>query len=283
VTRSPNDEPRWIVRARDGVAAAYLALWRVSDTRFRMDLIVDPSHRRRGVGARLTEFLAEQARRAGATSLQARPYADAVDALSMLAARGFRETMRMTGLALDDVAVADLTPAAGLDEALAARGIRITSLARELARDALAWSKLRDANQAAEFGWPAPDPLPNGMTAPPETVEEFRARSMRVNMIEAACFIAVDDARPDVYVGYSALTASDPTRAVAGSGGTAVRPGARGLGIATALKAHCIRWAAEHGVRRLATSSGNPAMIRVNEKFGFGRTYVEVRLVKRLG
>lgn len=283
MTPSPNAEQRWIVHGRDGGAAAYLALWRVSDTRFRMDLIVDPSHRRHGLGARLTEFLVAQARRAGATSLQARPYAEAVDALSMLAARGFRETMRMTGLALDDVAAADLTPAVGLDEALAARGIRITSLAAELARDPLAWSKLRDANQAAEFGWPAPDPLPNGMTVPPETAEEFRSRSVSVGMIEAACFIAIDAARPGVYVGYSALTEADPARAAAGSGGTAVRPEARGRGIATALKASCIRWAREHGVRRLATSSGNPAMIRVNEKFGFRRTYAEVRLVKRLG
>jgi hypothetical protein len=30
-------------------------------------------------------------------------------------------------------------------------------------------------------------------------------------------------------------------------------------------------------------SSGNPATVHVNEKLGFRRTYVEVRLVKRLG
>jgi GNAT superfamily N-acetyltransferase len=62
---------------------------------------------------------------------------------------------------------------------------------------------------------------------------------------------------------------------------TAVRPAYRGLGIATTLKASCIRWARDNGVRQLATASGNPAMVHVNEKFGFRRTYVEVRLVRR--
>ena len=83
-------------------------------------------------------------------------------------------------------------------------------------------------------------------------------------------------------MGYSSLTLTDEARLQAGSGGTAVRPEYRGLGIATALKASCIRWAAAHDVRCLATSSGNPAMIRVNEKFGFRRTYEEVRTVRRL-
>jgi hypothetical protein len=42
-----------------------------------------------------------------------------------------------------------------------------------------------------------------------------------------------------------------------------------------------MRWARDNGVRQLATASGNPAMVHVNEKFGFRRTYVEVRLVRR--
>jgi len=65
------------------------------------------------------------------------------------------------------------------------------------------------------------------------------------------------------------------------SGGTAVRPEYRGAGLATALEARCIQWAQENDVRSLAPASGNPAMVRVNEKFGFRRTDVEVRLVRR--
>jgi GNAT superfamily N-acetyltransferase len=98
-------------------------------------------------------------------------------------------------------------------------------------------------------------------------------------MIPEACFVAKAG---DTYIGYSALTVTDKAGLRAGSGGYAVRPEHRGLGIATALKAHCVRWAREHGVRRLETSSGNPAMVRVNEKFGFRQTYVEVRLARRI-
>jgi len=84
-----------------------------------------------------------------------------------------------------------------------------------------------------------------------------------------------------VYAGCSALSFADPTRTRATSGGTAVRPAYRGAGLATALEARCIRWAQENDVRSLAPASGNPAMVRVNEKFGFRRTDVEVRLVRR--
>ena len=97
-------------------------------------------------------------------------------------------------------------------------------------------------------------------------------------MVADGCFIAVDGER---YVGYSALTINARKPTQAGSGGTAVRPEYRGRGIATALKAKTLAWARAHGIGRLATSSDNPAMVRVNEKFGFKRTYVEVRLVRR--
>jgi GNAT superfamily N-acetyltransferase len=277
--RSPNDEQRWIVEAPDASVAAYLALWRVQTTQFRMDLIVRPSSRREGLGARLLEFLIDRAREAHATSLQARPYADSTDALSLLAGREFRETMRMIGLELNDVGAVSLPPVVSLEGQLAARGIRLTTLADELNAYSRGWEKLRDTHQAARFGWPDPDPRPDGKPHEPETVDEFRTRSEAVGVIPDACFIAAD---ADRYVAYSALTVIDEARRQAGSGGTAVRPEYRGLGIATLLKSRCVHWAQEHGSRRLATCSGNPAMIRVNEKLGFLRTYVEVRLVKRL-
>jgi GNAT superfamily N-acetyltransferase len=243
-----------------------------------MDLIVRTDWRRRGLGARLLDVLIEHARSAGATSLQARPYADSADALSLLTTRGFRETMRMTGLALDDVRQVDLRPFSAIEPTLATRGVRVTSLAAELRTDARAWEKLRDANVAAEFGWPDPDPPPSGKPPEPETVDQFRARAREFQMIEDACFIA---ALGDAYVGYSALAMADAARTRGNSGGTAVRPEYRGLGLATALKARCVRWAQENGLRTLITSSGNAAMVHVNEKFGFRRTYVEVRLVRR--
>ena len=61
--------------------------------------------------------------------------------------------MRMTGLVLDDIAVVDLAPYLDLERALRARGIEIVTLADELRSDPTSWAKLRDTNQAAQFGW----------------------------------------------------------------------------------------------------------------------------------
>ena len=280
-TRTPNDTTRWVVddpAGRPERVAAYLSLWNVHARQFRMDLVVDPEWRHRQLGGRLLDYLIGQARDAAAGSLQARTYAEQAEALHLLEARGFRQTMRMTGLVLDDVGAAVVEPADATRRALDAHGLRLTTFAEELTSDATCWQKLRDANQAARFDWPDPDPSPDGTLPEPESAEEFRRRAEAIGMIPEACFIAAADGE---YVGYSALAIADAARTEAGSAGTAVRPEHRGRGVATALKACCVRWAREHGVRRLATSSGNPAMIRVNEKFGFRRSYDEIRTVVR--
>ena len=268
---------RWIVESTASEIAAYLALWPVHAAQYRMDVVVRPASRGKGLGSSLVDFLIGQARAAGATSLQARPYADTSHALALLARRGFRETMRMTGLLLNDVNAVETPEWSSIRRSLAERGLRLTTLADELMRDNESWRKLAAANQAARFDWPEPDPNPDGTPQPPETPDAFRRRASLFGIPEA-CFVAVG---ADEFVGYSALIAHDTARAEVGSGGTAVRPEYRGNGIATLLKACCVRWAQENGVQRLATSSGNPAMIRVNEKFGFRRTYDEVRTVLR--
>ena len=278
----PNEPVRWAVDPPPGAAhslAAYVSLWNVHARQYRMDLVVDPAFRRRRLGRELVDFLIAEARGLGATSLQARTYAERTEALRLLESRGFRETMRMTGLELDDVRAVTVEDGETLRRTLEARGLRLTTFAAELRTDAASWEKLRDANQAAQFGWPDPDPNPDGTPQAPESVEEFRSRAEAFGMIPEACFIAEAGGE---FVDYSALTIHDAARTQAGSGGTAVRPEHRGLGIATVLKACCIRWAQAHDVRRLATSSGNPAMIRVNETFGFRRSDEEVRTVVRL-
>ena len=65
--------------------------------------------------------------------------------------------------------------------------------------------------------------------------------------------------------------------------GTGVRPAERNRGVATALKVRAIARARERGERTMETATGNPAMVRVNEKLGFRHTSTEVRLVMRLG
>jgi hypothetical protein len=74
-------------------------------------------------------------------------------------------------------------------------------LARELAVDPDAWTKLRDANQAAQSGWLDSDPPPNGRPREPQSLEQFRAQSHDFHMIPEARFIALNREQDGQYVG----------------------------------------------------------------------------------
>ena len=97
--------------------------------------------------------------------------------------------------------------------------------------------------------------------------------------IPEAFFIAC---RGEEYLGYSGLSPNEKEPGGLLSAGTAVRAEARGQGIATALKARTVQYAGHHGHRAIRTSTGNPAMQRVNENLGFQPGRAEVRLVRRL-
>jgi GNAT superfamily N-acetyltransferase len=101
---------------------AYGAIWRVRPGKFRMDLVVSPGWRRRGAGGRLLAHLGDQARIAGAVTLQARvDEGSCGESLAFLVARGFVETMRMRRQVLD-VAGARLAAHARLPGGLPAAG-----------------------------------------------------------------------------------------------------------------------------------------------------------------
>ena len=79
----------------------YGGLWPVRPGKFRIDLVVAPGYRRRGIGGWLLDGLTSQARAAGAATVQARADSDWAQALAFLRHRGFSETMRMHRLVLD--------------------------------------------------------------------------------------------------------------------------------------------------------------------------------------
>jgi GNAT superfamily N-acetyltransferase len=219
-----------------------------------------------GIGGGLLSALEQEAVGDGAITLQARADDGWLESLRFLHARGFVETMRMHRQVLwVDEAVLD----SGVEERLSGSGITITTLEREEARDPLCWSRFRDLMHAAQEGWVDPDPRP--APDPAQAVEEFRQYYQRAAAYWAArpdgCFLAVQG---DRYVGFTGVL------------GTAVHPGYRGRGVATALKVRAIGYARAAGVSTLSTASGSPAMLHINERLGFRRTSTEIRLVKEL-
>jgi mycothiol synthase len=271
---------RWVaITGTPEQIAGYGAFWRVHDYRFRLDLLVHPAQRCQGVGSRLLAVLIEQACAAGAATLQARARADAAASLHFLGHRGFTETMRMHWSALDlrHLRDAGLAPRTPLEFQRTTQGIVVSTLRDEEEHDPACWAKLADLYNDARQGWPDPDP---GPPEPPLSAEAFRHSWAAIPFLPEACFIARHGA---AYVGYSGIAVHPDTPEDAWPLGTAVRPAYRNQGIATLLKAHCLRFVCAHGFSVLHSGSGNPALLRINAKLGFRPTWTEVRLVRQLG
>src|SRR4029453_16304923 len=71
------------------VILAYAALWRVEGEKFRFVVVVGPRYLRRGLGRRLFDIVLDEARLAGAATLQARTCDHCVEAMAFLARREF--------------------------------------------------------------------------------------------------------------------------------------------------------------------------------------------------
>jgi GNAT superfamily N-acetyltransferase len=253
---------------------AYAALWRVEGPKFRFDVIVTPRHRRRGHGNRLFEVVSREAEKSHAETLQARAYATDAESLAFLDRRQFAETMRMRGfvLSLADIDVGFLSAASN---SCSVSDVSIEIVSPSQYDQTEFWHKFADVHDAAREGWPDPDP---GGPAASTDLQSLR----RMLMPSAESPIAFEIAsRGSQFVGYSLLSRRrDAGEAQFAS--TAVRPSMRGYRIATALRARCILTARDAGFSAVRSASGNAALIRINERFGFQETYSEVRLVRRL-
>ena len=242
------------------------AWWHVRLDKFRIDLLVAPEWRRRGVGSRLLGHLVSRARAAGAATLQARVESDNQESLGFLVGRSFVETMRMHRQVLDVTGV-DPTPHEHILARLAEQGVVLALLEHELVRREDCWEEFCRLFNDAREGWLDPDPGPVTPLTPSELLRRHEAAVEEHGVGTEQCFLAV---RGDRYVGFT------------GALGTAVDPAFRRQGIATALKLRAIISARDRGLVTLNTSSGNPAMLRANQRLGFRLVSTEVRLVRTL-
>ncbi len=129
----------------------FAAAWQAQGAR-RVEIVVAPAHRRRGIGDAL---LAEAAR--GDEPVEVRPAAADADSIAFAARRGFVETERVHHLVL---AVADAThdDQRGVFDRLARAGIAIVTLADFTARRKDAHAAFADLVAAVREGEVAPPP-----------------------------------------------------------------------------------------------------------------------------
>jgi GNAT superfamily N-acetyltransferase len=276
---APHERPRrWGVWLADGPEPScgemvgYASLWIVEERKCRFDVVVRSQFLRQGIGRRLFDSVLREARTIDAATLQARAVETNPEALAFLSRRAFRETMRMHGFVLDVS-----TPNRHVLEASAASldGVSICAVTSERILDLRFWDELTDLHQAAQDGWPDPDP---GGPRAPLLAETLRTMLIPNDVPPLAFFVA---SRSDRLVGYSALVRSR-TADEAQFAATAVRPDARGRGIATAIRARCLIAADSAGCKTVRSASGSAALIRINSRFGFQPTHCEVRLVRAM-
>jgi mycothiol synthase len=238
----------------------YCALWEVHPSRYRLNLMVHPRWRGRGLGGHLFARLLAGWERLTPISVTARVREDQAAALGFLARRGFEEIHRMRGMVLR-TAEAELSGLEARLDSLKAAGIEVTTLAEVQAQDPEWRRGLYELKGRVLPGWPIPDP-----TWPPSapTYEAFEKCLQEELGPPGKLLLAMQRGR---YVG------------MCGALGTAVAPEARGRGVATALKAlYAAR--ARGSEELLFSNSANPAIHAINRRLGYQPWHAEVRLLR---
>jgi GNAT superfamily N-acetyltransferase len=254
----------------------YAALWNVERRKYRLDVLVDRAWRGRGIGTHLFGIVFQEAKRVGASTVQARAYARCTDAITFLEHRGFVETMRMHGFVLD-LSRVDHGALSAWARPITGDDVVIMSVSMSHIDDEQFWRSLCELQAACREGWPDPDP---GGPADPLSESELRKMLLPHGDLPLAFFVA---GKRDEFVGYSILAGrKQQLDSEAQFVATAVRPEWRNHGIATALRVHCLAVAKAAGYRTVRSASGHPAMLQINTRFGAEESYCEVRLVRRV-
>lgn len=224
---------------------------------FRVDVLVRPDHRRRGLGGELLSRIADFAAQHGATRLTGVVRVDDEASVRFVKARGFRVERHEYESMLDLTKWDESLFAAKVSE-LEKAGIRFLSFTDHPCEEPLYELAKRNAQDL-----PGYEP---GTEYP--SIDEWRKRWLEDPDSPLDCIIlAVAGENP---VGVTRIGKYNETGTMK-TWHTSVLREFRGKGIALALKIMSIRAALRHGAHTLVTNndSRNVSILRVNEKLGF--------------
>ncbi|MDP9280620.1 MAG: GNAT family N-acetyltransferase [Chloroflexota bacterium] len=244
--------------------------------RYGFDVWVVPEHRRRGHGSALHERGVTILRERNALAATAGVKESMTDGVEFTKKRGWVEVKRDWESRLV-VAGFDFDRFAGATERVTAQGIRISTYADELSRDAGAPQRAFELTDLCRRDVPA-------MDAPTDiTFEEWRQHWIDgPSFLADAFFVAID--RDGRWLGMSNLQRSIEDPSFIWQGLTGVRREARGTGLAMALKLETVRYAQRLGVEHIKTwnDQRNRPMLAINEAMGFAKQPAWLGLELRL-
>lgn len=268
---APERRPGRAVVAEAGRAGRLVGLvewrghhWIGDGAHFQLTVVVDPDHRRRGLGERLLQHALGALPADRSAVVEAATTEDQVEAIQFLERRGFTPRLRMVQSELD-LAAFDSRPFEAAAARLAAEGVVVRSLGASGAEDegllrglhALQADVRRDA--------------PGGGKSVLDDFDRWRlAYRENPDLLPEGQLLALDGAR---IVGMTQLWGSQATDAVLLTGFTGVARGHRRRGIATALKARALGWA-----RGLRTAGGTPLVVRTGNADGSPMVAINLRL-----
>lgn len=243
----------------------------ISMVKLRIEIIVEPEYRGRGVGSLLFTTLMDEVKEVNPYYVEVRIFEEQEEAKQFFERRGFVENHRMISQSML-VKDADLKPFSFIERELISEGISMTTLKEEINSVRDAWELLEkliiDTNP--DF----PNELPIGL----RTLNSNPSWIKDQETLADAFFIAM---HKNKYIGYShvgRLLGGHAKHLIQGN--TAVMREYRGRHIATGLKVKCIEYAYKHGFDFLYTSNRNTniPMWKVNKKLGWKPYSSEIRL-----